>query len=280
MEKRAYGKINLGLKVVSKRSDGFHNLEMIMAKIGLYDEIKFEESDTLEVICDGVSQEENLVYKVAKYLKERYSVLKGAKIIVNKNIPMGAGLGGGSSDAACVINTLNELWNLSLSEEDKIEIALKFGSDIPFFINNNFAYATGRGEKLEEIKINGEIELLIVKPKESVSTKEIFKMVVVEDEKSNIKKVAEKFENGCTKEAVIMIENDLEKYTNKLLCGKIESIKSKLKELGSFKSIMSGSGSSVIAFFDSEKDIRKAEEYFKEEKYFACRTKIMGDLFG
>ena len=97
MKKRAYGKINLGLKVVSKRTDGFHNLEMIMAKIDLFDEIEFKESTLLEVVCDGIAQEDNLVYKVAKYLKERYCVKKGIKIIINKNIPMGAGLGGGSS---------------------------------------------------------------------------------------------------------------------------------------------------------------------------------------
>lgn len=279
MKKRAYGKINLGLKVVSKRTDGFHNLEMIVAKIDLFDEIEFKESGSLEVVCDGVAQEDNLVYKVAKYLKERYYVKKGIKIIINKNIPMGAGLGGGSSDAACAINTLNELWGLSLKENEKQEIALMFGSDIPFFINNNIAYATGRGEILEEIELKREVKLLIVKPQESVSTKDVFKKVVVDGEKSNIKKAVEKIENDNIREAIVMLNNDLEKYTNVLLCGKIELIKNKMKEFGCFKSIMSGSGSSVIAFFDEEEKAKKAKEYFEKENYFTCETKIMGDVF-
>ena len=116
MKKRAYGKINLGLKVIKKREDGFHEIETVMTRISLYDEMTFTESDKIEVECTGLTlaMKDNLVYKVALYLKEKYQVSKGIKINIKKMIPSEAGLGGGSSDAAMTIMCLNKIWNLKM----------------------------------------------------------------------------------------------------------------------------------------------------------------------
>lgn len=279
MKKKAYGKINLGLKVVSKRSDGYHNLEMIMAKIALYDEMEFLLSEKVEVICEGVQQEENLVYKVANYLKEKHNINEGAKIVIKKNIPSEAGLGGGSSDAACAINSLCEIWNIKLDNEEKKEIALKFGSDIPFFVENRFAYATGRGEKLVEIAFKEKINILIVKPVEGVSTREVFSKVVVNNDENKILEVVELFEQGEKQKAIQLLENDLEVYADFILNGKIQQIKNKMREYNAYKSIMSGSGSSVIGFFENDEDLRRAKEFFIRKGFFVCETSTMGDSF-
>ena len=128
-------KINWFLSVLGKREDGYHEILSLMQSISLYDHLTFEHSDRVEVITDAdIPLEENLVYKAAVLLKEKLSVNKGAVITLRKEIPVSAGLGGGSSDAACALSGLNRLWELGLKDEELIKFGGMLGSDIPFFL--------------------------------------------------------------------------------------------------------------------------------------------------
>ena len=153
MKVKAYAKINLGLKVLGKREDGYHELEMIMVNVGLHDVLYFKISEDVMVIMDKTicEMEDNIVYKTAMYIKNRYKVQQGVKIKIKKKIPDGGGMGGGSSDAASTIIALNKLWNLGLNKKEMLEVAAKIGSDVPFFIVNKLSFVKGRGEKIEEI---------------------------------------------------------------------------------------------------------------------------------
>ena len=147
---QANAKINLNLEILGKRSDGFHNISSIFQKISLSDTLEFEQSENLILECDveELNNENNLVYRAAKLLQLRTSLNIGARIILHKKIPTSAGLGGGSSNAATTLLTLNEMWDAGLSLKDLEHIAAELGSDVPFFIQNTTALVEGRGEKI------------------------------------------------------------------------------------------------------------------------------------
>ena len=176
MKLRAYAKINLGLKVLGKRSDGYHELEMIMVNVNLYDTLKFKKANSISVLMDKniCEMENNIVYKTAKFMKEKYSVDKGVNIFIKKRIPDGGGMGGGSSDAANTIVALNKLWGLNLTRKDMYEIAEHLGSDVPFFILNRLSVVKGRGEIVHPINKSIDSKILIALPGLRCSTKNIF----------------------------------------------------------------------------------------------------------
>jgi len=169
---KAYAKINIYLKVLGKRNDGYHNLESLMVPIDLYDELEFIDNDK-DIIESNIDIENNIMYKAIKYMKETYKINRCVKIKLNKNIPLSSGLGGGSSDLSTTLKGLNLLWNLNLSDEELGEISLLFGSDTLFFIYNKPAIIRGRGEVLEFIDFK-EKDVLILNPKIKVSTKDVF----------------------------------------------------------------------------------------------------------
>jgi len=150
----AYAKVNLGLEVLRKREDGYHDLAMVMSGISLFDELVFEIIEDNEVIIDCKEMEHiplknNLIYKAAFYLKDKFNINKGVKVIVKKQIPEQAGLGGGSADAAATLRGLNRLFNLNLSLDELAKYAIEIGSDVPFCIYNKLAIVTGRGENIK-----------------------------------------------------------------------------------------------------------------------------------
>ena len=154
-------KINLGLRITEKRDDGFHNLETIFYPINLFDELKFKKSKKLQLNCDNESIKEvdsNLVIKAIKLLETTIEERTPVKIELSKNIPVGGGLGGGSSDAASTLKAVNELFDLNLSRKKMMELALQLGSDVPFFIDPKPSFAKGRGEILKVIPLK--IDLL------------------------------------------------------------------------------------------------------------------------
>lgn len=148
---KAYAKLNLALDVTSKRNDGYHNLEMIMVSLELHDVLTFELHERVILDCN-VEIHDNSVLKAAKMIQERYQVTQGVKITLEKHIPIGAGLGGGSSDVAATIRGLDVLWDLNLSKQDKEHLALSLGSDTLFSLYGEPAYVTGRGEHIEFLK--------------------------------------------------------------------------------------------------------------------------------
>lgn len=259
---RAYAKVNLGLEVVKKCKNNYHKLKMVMATIDLYDEIIFEDSneiivETSKFICDYQS---NLCYKVAKYLQERYNIKQGIYIYIQKNIPDGGGLGGGSSDAAEVLKFLNNYWNLKLSNHKMKKIAFKFGCDIPFFIDGNYAYVYGYGEKIKKIKqkLNTK-DILVIVPDFGLSTGDVFSTFDKNKNNlnNNIKTVIKNINNQKC------YFNELEIVANKICGGEIEKISKSIKRLNIGMCVMSGSGSSIICYIEND-------EYNEEELKKIC----------
>jgi 4-diphosphocytidyl-2-C-methyl-D-erythritol kinase len=162
----AYAKINLTLEVLSKRPDGYHEVASVLQAISLSDTLTFEPADTLEFQCDvkELQTPDNLVFKAAKLLKEESGYKRGARINLTKKIPLAAGLGSGSTDAAATLVGLNKLWELNLANGKLLELAAKLGSDVPFFLYGGTALAQGRGEKVTPLPETSEIWMVLLKP--------------------------------------------------------------------------------------------------------------------
>jgi 4-diphosphocytidyl-2-C-methyl-D-erythritol kinase len=171
-------KINLALQVLSKRFDGYHNINTIFFKIPFLDELIFQESIKTEIICNpdfNVPMEDNLIFKAIELIKRKFKINKNVRIILNKRIPTGGGLGGGSSNAASTLQFLNQYWNLNLDKRNLIEIGLELGSDVPFFLfGHNAAVGKGRGEILAALKLNLDCYLLLLTTNIHISTKEAY----------------------------------------------------------------------------------------------------------
>jgi len=250
---RAAAKINWFLSVLSKRSDGYHDIHSFMQHVSLYDDLLFYSSDTIEVVCDtDIPVEDNLVYKAASLLQNYVSYAKGIKIILRKNIPVSAGLGGGSSDAACAILGLNTLWGLGLTRRQLTAIGLEIGSDVPFFLNGPSAVVEGRGEKITHLNISLPMTLLLVKPPVSVSTAWAYKnMKKLTKRTIDIKLFCQALEGGDFASLGKMLRNDLEKVVVKRY-SIVGTIKDSLLAKGAFISAMSGSGPTVFGVFESK----------------------------
>src|SRR5437867_6634005 len=170
---RAYAKINLGLRILRKREDGYHEIETVFHRVNIFDEIRLSPSTGISLTCNDPDipvNDDNLCMRAASALRDKYAVGKGVHIELKKTIPAGAGLGGGSSDAASTLLGLNQLWKLHLDRENLEPLALRIGSDIPYFLHEGSAYATGRGEKLEDIGIDIPCWIVLVYPKIQIST--------------------------------------------------------------------------------------------------------------
>ena len=176
IKEKAYAKINLFLNVLKKRFDGYHDLEMVMASIELNDLLTFKKDNTGKIsITSDVEitskEEDNIVYKIAIFLQEEFQVNDGCSIHIKKNIPIAAGLAGGSADAAATLRGLNRLWKLHLSLDDMAKLGINFGADIPFCIYNKLCIARGKGEELVFINKKINTPVLLVNPNIRISTK-------------------------------------------------------------------------------------------------------------
>ena len=255
---KSYAKINMSLHVVKKMKNGYHKLKMINTLIDLYDEISFEPCDEIVVSMskDICLMEDNLCYKIALYLKNRYQIDKGIKIFIDKHIPDGGGLGGGSSDAACVLEYLNECWNLKLSKKQMINIAKQFGCDIPFFINKNISYVKGYGEKIKTLKLKeNNSNILLVIPNFKINTK-----VLYQNFKEFRKDRTKLFLKNIKKGIYIGMFNDLETTADKLNNNKISELKKQIENSGVTKAVMSGSGSTIVGYIEEENKINEVKE--------------------
>jgi 4-diphosphocytidyl-2-C-methyl-D-erythritol kinase len=175
MTYKSYAKINLGLEVLYKRTDGYHEINTLFHQICLADIIDIEPHNSIKINCIpdlGIQQEQNLAFKACKLLQNNYDCkLKGAEIKIKKNIPTGAGLGGGSSNASTVLKGLNSMWNLNLSDTTLLDLAKELGSDVPFFIKGGTAIGKGRGEVLEFVDFKLPYHILLIFPEVKISTK-------------------------------------------------------------------------------------------------------------
>ena len=268
-------KINIGLRVLSKRKDGFHNLETIFYPIKINDiiTVKIKKlavlngNNNISVTTDSkenISGRNNICYKTAERFLEIFGIYGSYKIdiAIKKNIPTGAGLGGGSSDAASVLKILLRHYRIKNDTKAIYQFAMEIGSDVPFFLQAKPAYALGRGEKLTPLpkfKLPGKI--LLVNPGIHISTPWAFKSLGIKRSKRKLMGSINKF---STDKPELMI-NDFERVVFKKY-PEIEKIKYDMYSFGASYSLMSGSGSTIYGIF-SNKDIRAAEKYFKLKKY-------------
>lgn len=277
----SYAKINFGLRILNKREDGFHNLETIFYPVKLHDEIYIEiqrsETDYNSVFLKSNKpfiplSKDNLCYKAVEYFFKEFKIKDCFRISLNlnKHIPVGGGLGGGSSNAATIIKFLIKYLNIEIeSNREKIlNMALSIGSDVPFFLSLKPCYAAGRGEKmvlLRDFKIN--YDILIVNPNLHVSTKWAFEKL---DFKKNFSKepVLNTIRN-IESDNLTLLVNDFEDIVFKKY-NELKKIKEELPEMGAVYSSMSGTGATMFGLFDKNKKgtLKKCREYYNEKKYF------------
>ncbi|WP_372754517.1 4-(cytidine 5'-diphospho)-2-C-methyl-D-erythritol kinase [Labilibaculum sp.] len=264
-------KINIGLNIVEKRADGFHNIETLFYPIPLLDGLEIVESKskkTYEFTSSGIpihiNDKDNIVCKAFELLRSRYSI-PPTKIHLHKNIPFGAGLGGGSADAAFMIKMLNELYQLNIPHEEMENLAGQLGSDCPFFIKNQAVFAEGKGDVFTECKIDlSGYFILLVKPDIHIGTPEAYANTTPAIPKQSLKIVSkEPIKNWKN-----LIFNDFE---NSIFPNhpELAEIKYKLYEMGAVYASMSGSGSSLFGLFKEKPN--KPEEW---KKHFCWMSKL------
>ncbi|MBI5051117.1 MAG: 4-(cytidine 5'-diphospho)-2-C-methyl-D-erythritol kinase [Nitrospirae bacterium] len=298
---KAPAKINWFLKVLGLRDDGFHEIQSLIQKITLYDILTIKPCRDLILTTNSpIPAKQNLVYKTALLLKETHNVKKGAHIHLEKHIPMAAGLGGGSSDAASALTGLNKLWALNLSTTELLELAQQLGSDVPVFLNGPLAFVEGRGEKITTLKTTRQFDLLLVKPDTGISTAWAYNELSVMSNASrdkedkgmtqnfklnsslyprltkkakkmdNIKffNLSEKVKLSTLKNKDILypgansFSNDFETVIMKKFPA-LSDIKKSLLEEGAMFSMMTGSGSAIFGVFGSKREAAKAANAFK-----------------
>ena len=280
MKIKAYAKINISLDLVGKReSDGYHLLKMIMQNIDLYDEISVEkQKEGITISCNKnyvPTDSRNLAYKAASLFKETYNIEDGVHIDIVKNIPVSAGLAGGSTDAAAVLKLMNKIFEVNVSDEELMDIGLKLGADIPYCINGGTALCEGIGEKITTLQPFKDKILVLVKPSFGVSTKEVYKSFNLDRVRVHPKteNLIEAMENDNLYYVANNMKNLLENVTlrkhNILI-----KIKEDMNRYGAVGSMMSGSGPSVFAFFDDMLKAQRCYEKMKENyrEVFLTRT--------
>ena len=279
---KSYAKINISLLVKEKRPDGYHELDSLMVPIELHDSIVISplyNRDDSFVTVDDFSNgliHYNLAGSAIDTLEKRYGVHKSFRVYIHKNIPMQAGLGGGSSNAAFTLKAINQILKLGASDEELIELAAPLGADIPFFIKCTPSRCGGIGEKMQPLEIKNNYHVLIVKPTEGVSTKECFKLLDSRPyPEVDIEKVVEALRDGDDEKLAKYMGNSLQPSAIEIV-PEIKAIIDYLKEQGLKLVQMSGSGSSVFAMSTDKSKLKRVQKQIDEEgKWFSELTRII-----
>lgn len=251
---RAYAKINLGLDVVKRLPDGYHQVKMIMQNIGIHDELTFEKAEhTVTILTDSEelpTDENNLIYKAAMYLFDKYSISSGLRVRLRKNIPIAAGLAGGSTDAAATLKGINILFGLGLSTEELMKHGSAIGADVPYCILGGTALAEGIGEKLTPLPPIPACHILVAKPEINVSTKYVYEHLDLQavTRHPDINGMTAAIKAGQLDGITNRMENVLETVTVPAY-PVIADIKERMLCLGAENSLMSGSGPTVFGIF-------------------------------
>lgn len=268
MKVKAYAKINLGLRILRKREDGYHDIETIFHRINLFDVIEFNASENISIECDNPEipiDDHNLCIRAARLLQTRFDINEGVHIKLQKNIPIGAGLGGGSSDAAAVLLHLPKFWRCEIKKSELKEIALILGSDVPYFLEEGTAYATGRGEILEYFKLDIPYWIILINPQIHVSTAWAYKNSFIKstEHQQRLKELLKKYIH-FPKKLEKYIKNDFENLIFENY-PKIKRLKFSLYDLGADFVQMTGSGSAIYAFFTDEQTVRSVQNLLSKE---------------
>lgn len=259
----SYGKINLFLDIEGKLDNGYHLIKTVMQSIDLHDELYIEEifGNKIYLECNLKyipTDRRNTCYKAAELIKNKYKINKGVKIAINKKIPVGAGLAGGSSNSAAVIIGLNKLWELNMSMEEMLDIGLEIGADVPFCILGGTYLAQGIGEKLRKLNDFKWNNILLVKPQFSMSTAFVYKNL--SSQNHNLYKIDNllyHINNNNYQSAAALSANTLEKVVVKYH-PEINLIKNSMIKCNAISSSMTGSGSAVFGLFPDKQSLNKA----------------------
>ena len=286
---KAYAKVNLALDVLRRRPDGYHDVKMIMQNIDLYDVLTFSVSDeairnyrenggnseaserkssiTLTSNKSNIPLDENnLICKAVRLMYEEYGINADTEIYLEKNIPVEAGMAGGSTDCAAAIKAVNEIFALGLSAKEMMDIGVKLGADVPFCIMARTALSEGIGEKLSDVKGLPKCYILVAKPPISVSTGMVYKNLKCDELKKHpdVDGMIKALSDGDLNKTAACMENVLETVTVKLY-PEIEKLKDIMKEKGALNAIMSGSGPTVFGLFTTKEAADAAKEYIAGE---------------
>jgi 4-diphosphocytidyl-2-C-methyl-D-erythritol kinase len=266
----SYAKINLFLEVLGRLPGNYHQVNTVLCGIDLFDEIKYALTETGAIIVwSSVAElngKDNLIYRIAKYLQEQYEVRQGVEIFLEKKIPIAAGLGGGSSNAANAIEALDRVWQLNLSPLEKEAVAAKFGSDINFFLHGGTALGENRGERIsamDDIMIDN---ILLVNPGIAISAGSAYGAVELP-----VPGESKLFDPD---NPVATMFNRLEPAVRKMY-PLVDSLLIKLNECGAIKSMLSGSGSTCFGIFENAKTAEESAAYFAELGYFTHNARTL-----
>jgi len=279
MKVKAFAKINLCLDVLRRKEDGYHEVEMVMTNVDIADVLEIKELEEKKILLksdnkDLAMDETNLIYKAIVLLQKEAGKDFGIELSLEKNIPMEAGMAGGSADAAATLKAVNELFKLNISKDRLMELGASLGADIPFCIMGGTALASGIGEKLKSLKPLPKMKILIAKPNTGLSTKKVYESLDIENlNKSGFKHrdvkemvsviESDKDEKTKIKEIADSLNNILELPSIKLLPF-IEDIKKTMMDNNCLGCLMSGSGTAVFGIFDSDEDMLRTKKILKE----------------
>ncbi len=274
MEKRNYrarAKINLALDVCRRLENGYHEVKMVMQTVDLYDELEFKIRNDPDIILSVSSKdylgdlENNLIFRAAKLMKQQFDIQSGVEIKLKKNIPVAAGMAGGSTDAAATMLAMNELYELGLSKEQLMDMAVRLGADVPFCIMGGTALAEGIGEQLAPLPAPPEAVLLIVKPPIMVSTQWVYEHLRLDalERHPDIDGMITVLNQGNLKGVTDRMENVMETVTEREY-PIITDIKKMMLGNGAMNAVMSGSGPSIFGVFIEEDAARAAAVYVNQ----------------
>lgn len=273
----ANAKINLSIEIIGKRQDGYHDLSMIMQSIDIYDKIEIETNQTQKINLDTSisfgAPKDNIAYKAAAAFFESTNLSLGCDIKLQKYIPAEAGLAGGSTDAAAVLIGLNRLTGSTLTDNQLISLATRLGADVPFCLFGGTMLAEGIGNILTPLPF-ADLKLLIVKPKQSVSTKDLFRVLEQSDYSSgaHTERLAQAIRNGTTDLGPLMVNKMYPKSL--LFAPDMQNIVQTLEmQFRCEKALMSGSGSTIFAIFKEDDTLDSAYDYFSKQYKQVYKTR-------
>lgn len=276
MKERAYAKINMALDVFNIREDGYHDIRSIMVPISFYDDLEINIAEQDDYFCNRYHirfNEHNSIIKLITALKEKYGINDHYMINLKKYIPVKAGLGGGTSDAAAALRIFQRMYGFKMSREEIIEICLKVGADVPFNYFNVPAVVSGIGDEIEPIEMKKDYHVVLVKPKTGVSTKEAYDILDMDKcDHPDIDKLKLALKNGSSLDG--LLGNSLEESAL-ILNDEVSTIKKMLLELGGEHVLMSGSGSTVFALSEDAAKTYELYEKLKNSQYFVRFARTM-----
>lgn len=282
VEYKARAKVNLSLDVLRKREDGYHDLRMIMQTLELHDLVCIEKTEGLiKIECESAyipEGEGNIAYKAAKLIMDEYGIKSGVKISINKNIPVAAGLAGGSTDAAAVLKGINNLFDLGIQIDDLARLGKRIGADVPYCLYGGTMLAEGIGDVLTRLSPLNGLDIILVKPKIGVSTAYVYNNLMLDkvEYRPDTELIMEAVRNKNLKVLAANMRNVLETVTE-VKFNIISEIKAMLLDKGAIGSMMSGSGPTVFGIFQDKARAQEAFDSMKSTRWDCFLTQTINE---